>query len=274
MSLRGRAVAVLGLLAVVAAASAARAGGGGSSPAWLVIALVAPLIALAVLLAAGGLLALGYAALGARLRTVVVGGVLAFLVAAPLAAIALSHWHRSHGQGYCYQLNEQNTHYRQCKSKASGGAEVRRGGGVDASETSTALLLAAGSLVVVVLLVGGAVLLVRKRGGRSEEPGAEEPFAVVLAESLDDLRAEQDVRRAIIACYARMERALARVGRGRRPAEAPLEFLRRVLVSVAPAAGGSLTDLFERAAFSLEPMGAAERERAIAALEALRGAGS
>jgi hypothetical protein len=129
------------------------------------------------------------------------------------------------------------------------------------------------SLVGLVLLVGGVLLLVRRhRAAPVREKSAEEALAAAAVESLDDLRAERDVRRAIIACYARMERALAAVGASRRPAEAPLEYLKRVLVSLAPAPGSRLTELFERAAFSVEPMGVPERERAIAALEALRAA--
>jgi hypothetical protein len=135
------------------------------------------------------------------------------------------------------------------------------------------LFLALVSLVGLVLLVGGVLLLVRRhRGAPVREESAEEALAAAAVESLDDLRAEGDARRAIIACYARMERALAAVGASRRPAEAPLEYLRRVLMSLAPAPGSRLTELFERAAFSVEPMGVPERERAIAALEALRAA--
>ena len=91
-------------------------------------------------------------------------------------------------------------------------------------------------------------------------------------ESLDDLRAERDVRRAIIACYARMERALARTGAARRASETPFEFLARVLEHIARAPGRALTDLFERAKFSTEPLGDADKQQALAALEALRAA--
>jgi uncharacterized protein DUF4129 len=106
------------------------------------------------------------------------------------------------------------------------------------------------------------------------EPPVDEEEAVMQAveESLDDLRRERDVRRAIIACYARMERALAYAGSGRRPAEAPFEYLVRILERVtanAPAAR-ALTDLFERAKFSTEPMGEREKQQAIDALELLR----
>jgi hypothetical protein len=149
---------------------------------------------------------------------------------------------------------------------ASGGTKVT-------GLTRLDLFIVAGSLVCLVLLVRGMVLLVRwRRSAAVGEESGEDALAAAALESLDDLRAEGDVRRAIIACYARMERALAAVGASRRPAEAPLEYLRRVLMSLAPAPGSRLTELFERAAFSVEPMGVPERERAIAALEALRAA--
>ena len=96
----------------------------------------------------------------------------------------------------------------------------------------------------------------------------------VVAEFLglmEDLRRERDVRRAIVACYARMERALAGSGRGRRAHETPLEFLRRVLERVGREPGLVLTELFERARFSVEPMGESEKRSAIATLEQLRG---
>jgi Domain of unknown function (DUF4129) len=93
-----------------------------------------------------------------------------------------------------------------------------------------------------------------------------------LDESLDDLRRERDVRRAIIACYARMERALERAGNARRSAEAPFEYLVRVLERIAAnsRAARALTELFERAKFSVEPMGEREKQEAIEALEVLR----
>ena len=79
-----------------------------------------------------------------------------------------------------------------------------------------------------------------------------EDVALALDESLDDLRREPDLRRAIIAAYARMERALAAAGIPRRPSEAPLEFLARALQGLDASADGvtRLTDLFEWAKFS------------------------
>ncbi len=99
-----------------------------------------------------------------------------------------------------------------------------------------------------------------------------EAFSAALDESLADLRAEPDPRRAIIAAYAHMERALAAAGLPRRPAEAPLEYLERALLELAATASSArrLTDLFRLAKFSDHPLDAQAKEDAIDALEAIR----
>ena len=93
-----------------------------------------------------------------------------------------------------------------------------------------------------------------------------------LDESLDDLRAEPDLRKAIIAAYARMERALAVVGLARHPAEAPLEYVERALAELHASAGAArrLTDLFEWAKFSQHEPEPQMRDEAIDALVAVR----
>ena len=114
--------------------------------------------------------------------------------------------------------------------------------------------------------------------GRKAKPvkewrfGRHEEIALALDESLDDLRSEPDVRRAIIAAYARMERALAAAGIPRRPSDAPFEYLSRALQSL-DASGPAvtrLTDLFERAKFSHHEPDESMREDAIDALVAVR----
>src|SRR5204862_7777590 len=76
-----------------------------------------------------------------------------------------------------------------------------------------------------------------------------EVLSDVLDETLDDLRAESDPRRAVIAAYARMERALAAHGIPRRRFEAPHEYLGRVLgeLTAGRLPAGRLTTLVERA---------------------------
>jgi hypothetical protein len=99
-----------------------------------------------------------------------------------------------------------------------------------------------------------------------------EAISAALDESLADLRAEPDPRRAIIAAYAHMERALAVAGLPRRPAEAPLEYLERALVDLDATAASArrLTDLFRFAKFSDHHVDAQAKDDAIEALEAVR----
>jgi hypothetical protein len=90
--------------------------------------------------------------------------------------------------------------------------------------------------------------------------------------SLEDLRADPDHRRAVIAAYARMEAALAAAGLPRRPAEAPREYLTRALDSLELSTGPikTLTAIFEHAKFSVARLDARLRDQAISALVALR----
>ena len=112
----------------------------------------------------------------------------------------------------------------------------------------------------------------RRARGELREPKLAQAIANALDESLDDLRAERDARRAVIAAYARLERVLARHGLPRRKSEAPLEYLARMLadVAVTPVAARRLTALFERAKFSQHEVGVELKEEAIDALETVR----
>jgi Domain of unknown function (DUF4129) len=126
----------------------------------------------------------------------------------------------------------------------------------------------------VVALVGSAYaarLLLRP----GVEPPVDDPaeaVAQIIGETLDDLHNERDPRRAVIAAYARMERALAHQGLRRRQAEAPREFLARALPAVGAGAGSvaRLTALFEEAKFSPHEVDVGMKAEAIDALETLR----
>jgi hypothetical protein len=113
-----------------------------------------------------------------------------------------------------------------------------------------------------------------RRRARGELRGSllAEALEAAVDESLDDLRAESDPRRAVIAAYARLEQVLASYGLPRDAAEAPLEYLRRMLaeLSVTPPAARRLTELFERAKFSQHAVGPEMKEQAIRALEIVR----
>ena len=133
------------------------------------------------------------------------------------------------------------------------------------------------AVALVLLLVAGAVVAYVVSGRRarrhvSERVSLAEDVAAVLDETLDDLRAEPDPRRAVIAAYARLERVLAANGLPRRDAETPEEYLPRFLLSleVSDAAARRLTDLFEWAKFSPHSVDGEMKEEAIGALEQLR----
>jgi hypothetical protein len=124
------------------------------------------------------------------------------------------------------------------------------------------------------LLALGVLYATRSRVRALLNPGRSgaEELAAALDESLDDLHAEPDLRRAIVAAYARMETALAAAGYARRPAEAPREYLERVLLSLDTSATAvrRLTDLFEWARFSHHEPEPGMRDEAIASLADVR----
>lgn len=131
-------------------------------------------------------------------------------------------------------------------------------------------------IAIVLVVVGGVgvYLFLTREGRKTLRPLTRSRAAVARAldDSLDDLRDDPDIRRAIIAAYARMEHALAVHGIERRPAEAPFEYLARALVELdaAGTAAQHLTDLFERAKFSHHEPAATMRDEAIDALVAVR----
>lgn len=130
--------------------------------------------------------------------------------------------------------------------------------------------------VAVCVAAAGALVAVRRR--RDRAPAAEPPRAgqsrivAAVEASLADLGLDADPRRAVIRAYAAMEGALARHGLGRRPSEAPREYLARALSAarVSPGASERLTGLFEVARYSQHPVAARARQEAADALAAVR----
>lgn len=122
------------------------------------------------------------------------------------------------------------------------------------------------------LLVGAGILGARRLRRRPDEATLARALAAELDARIDDLRRELDPRRAVIAAYARMERLLGAYGVARRPPEAPLEYLGRVLLEldVGEQAVRELTGLFEEAKFSDHELGPERRDEAISALVDVR----
>ena len=103
---------------------------------------------------------------------------------------------------------------------------------------------------------------------RRDEDAAPSP-AIAVAQPLEDPRAENDPRRAIMRCYANFERVAADSGVARQPWHTPMEFMREALRRLPAPRGAvpTLTSLFELARFSHRPLGPAERGRALEALD-------
>jgi hypothetical protein len=113
----------------------------------------------------------------------------------------------------------------------------------------------------------------RQRAQRATGDGElAEQLADVLDDTLDDLRAEHDPRRAVVAAFARLERALAAAGVPRAAAETADEYVPRVLAELAVDADAvqTLSRLFAEAKFSRHDIDDAMKAEAIAALESVR----
>ncbi|MSO95095.1 MAG: DUF4129 domain-containing protein [Thermoleophilia bacterium] len=139
-------------------------------------------------------------------------------------------------------------------------------------EFATGPVLVVVALLAVVLVAWALNTRARRRRLESMPDALLPTLADVLEETLDDLRAETDPRRAVIAAYSRMERALAAYGLPRNPAEAPDEYLERIFsdLDVSRRATSRLTALFAWAKFSAHDVAPEMKQEAIEALEAVR----
>lgn len=168
---------------------------------------------------------------------------------------------------------EEPTQPRDVEEADAAAPEPAGDGDDPTSGTTDALVI---GLVAAGLLAGLTVYLVGTRRRTldvvDERSPAAGPLAAAAAAAAADLRLEDDPRRAVVAAYLRMDAHLAEHGFGRRPSEAPLEHLARVLddAGIPPAPSGRLVELFERARFSSHPVDRAMRDEALAHLETVR----
>jgi hypothetical protein len=129
--------------------------------------------------------------------------------------------------------------------------------------------------IVGVLLAGlAAAMIVRRERARRRRAALSGPgqHAELHDHTLAGLEDESDPRRAVIAAWIRMEGGLSAAGLPRRPSEAPLEYVARVLESanVRPESVRRLADLFERAKFSQHAIDERMRAEAIEAVTIIR----
>jgi hypothetical protein len=132
-------------------------------------------------------------------------------------------------------------------------------------------------LLVLIAIIACVVLVTRLRriapGGQAGEPASDETEDLrhAVESGRTALRAVDDARAAIIACYLAMERSLARAGTARTVAETPDELLGRAAASglIHGPAAGRLTGLFYEARFSSHLLPASAKDDARQALEAI-----
>lgn len=152
-------------------------------------------------------------------------------------------------------------------------------------------LVALGALVMLALLGFGLLLALRgflvrptgiRRRPRAAAAGPDAPDAAAdelarrlrgeVTAALEDLDEAGDPRRAVIACWLRLERAVAEAGTPRRTAETSAELVARVLAEhrVRPARLESLGTLYREARYSRHELDDGVRRSARAALEDVR----
>ena len=143
------------------------------------------------------------------------------------------------------------------------------------------LLIMLGAVATAYLLLRwGHVLLhlggLPRRRSAVREPVSVPPLPEVPEELIGERAsrrrhalAEGEPRNAIVAAWVDLEDSTAASGLGRRPAEAPLEYVSRVLDTwdVDTAALADLANLYREARFSTHPLGPEHRERALRDLD-------
>jgi hypothetical protein len=128
-------------------------------------------------------------------------------------------------------------------------------------------------LLALVLGLVAAIVWKRRRGAEWEREAAlAAALDEVLADTLDDLRAERDARRAVIGAFRRLEKTFAAHRVEREPSETSREYVDRALdqLGVSTSSTRRLTALYERAKFSRHAIDATMKNDAIEALVALR----
>lgn len=147
--------------------------------------------------------------------------------------------------------------------------------------------LAAGLCVAVVLVIVAAVAwtflrdTLRKRRGkvvyrderRAPPVGAEDVVAALDAGLVDLSDADADPRRAVIACWLRLEQAAAAAGTPRRPADSPTDLVGRLLQAhdVSADVLAALADVYREARYATHTVDDRMRVQARSALQRIRG---
>lgn len=127
------------------------------------------------------------------------------------------------------------------------------------------------AILGIAVLAGGVVLWLR-RWRPATAPVQSTATRVAVEAAIGALDADADPRRAVIAAYGAMQRALSERGVARSPAEAPREYLQRVLTidHASEREARTLTGLFEEARYSTHAIPEHLRAVALSALRSLQ----
>jgi len=148
----------------------------------------------------------------------------------------------------------------------------------------TAALIAIGVIGVVVVGIAVFVLLrdqARRRGRRAgrrtqhrgDQPRTADELVAALDAGLEELSdTDRDPRRAVIACWVRLEQAAAAAGTPRHPGDSPTDLVGRLLNEQRVDAGvlAALLDVYRQARYTTHTVDDQMREQARSALQRLR----
>ncbi|TDB88616.1 DUF4129 domain-containing protein [Actinomadura sp. KC216] len=145
----------------------------------------------------------------------------------------------------------------------------------DPFDPVTILGVAVPAVLVLAVTAVAVWAVVRRLRNRLPVPAVPPPpdrFEEAVAVGSRALRAGDDARAAVIACYTAMEGVLAEAGAAPRDSDTPAEVLARASGSGLDglAAAATLTALFREARYSVHPVTERHRAEALAALESLR----
>jgi hypothetical protein len=160
-----------------------------------------------------------------------------------------------------------------------------------AAEPATGLPDWVGTAALVVLSVAGAVLVAlvvwaivrdqaRRRNRRAgprvpvrQEPRTAEDLVAALDAGLEELSdSDRDPRRAVIACWVRLEQAAAAAGTPRHPGDSPTDLVGRLLREQQVDAGvlAALLEVYRQARYATHTVDDQMRFQARSALQRLR----
>ncbi len=148
--------------------------------------------------------------------------------------------------------------------------------------TAVLVVLAVGIVVSIVLLIWALVRdrsrrRVRKAGHRvarrRDQPRTAEDLIDALNAGLEELSdADRDPRRAVIACWVRLEQAAAAAGTPRHPGDTPADLVGRLLAEqlVDSAVLAALLEVYRQARYATHTVDDEMRRQARSALQRLR----